>query len=171
MIKGRSFKNKRIPVITTGIIIVILIATYMICKDHKDKNLKSWVGKYEFAVSFPYAVEQNVYHSVAYEISIYKYNRGYYADICNDGWMTGTHIRAQVKGDQNQIILYFQEMLPEDIHYERGYSLYDAEECLLSFSWEEGKLITTWYAMKVEYPLLSDDIEGSISGEYYEKIE
>lgn len=38
-----------------------------------------------------------------------------------------------------------------DIHYDSGYSFY-----------EEGKLITTRYAMKVENPLFSDDVEGSL---------
>lgn len=170
MIERRLFKNKRIFVTIVAIIIVALVLSYIICKEYKDKIFKKWVGKYEFAVSFPYATEQNMHHSVAYEIIIYEYNAGYRADICNDGWMTGTNIRAQVKGDRNQIALFFQEVLPGDIHYESGYSLYDEGECLLSFSWEEGKLITTWYAMKVENPLLSDNVEGNVRGEYYEKV-
>ena len=46
--------------------------------------------------------------------------------------------------------------------FSSGYSFYEEGECLLSFSWEEGKLITTWYAVKVENPLFSDDCRGKL---------
>lgn len=166
----RKQKKIYILIVMFGIIAVLLLLSYAIFKEYGSRSLKKWMGKYEFGVSWPHATVENLTHGVGYEIIIYENNGRYYADICNDGWMTGTNIRAQVKGDRREITLFFQEVLPGDIFYESGHSFYDEGECLLSFSWEEGKLITTWYAMQIENPLLSDYAEGSVRGEYYEKV-
>lgn len=71
---------------------------------------------------------------------------------------------AVFEGDSKTIRLIFKETLRED----SAYGLYDEGNILISFSYDEGTLRTTWLEMKGQLPDYIE-LDEKAKGKYFEK--
>ncbi|MFW6016143.1 MAG: DUF5991 domain-containing protein [bacterium] len=122
--------------------------------DEETDALESWVGEYEFSEFAP--PDQNKF----YEISLYKENSNYYADISIDGFQTIIRLQTKVIGDENSINLVFEKYLPDNL-----FESYNKGDILLSFEKENSEIYTSWGEIK---PMLESNEK---SGQVYFEIE
>lgn len=145
--------------------ILLLAGLYFFITDWHAKELDTWTGRYScFTIIESKDSEQGIFAD--FEIIIFKINRNYYAKLSGDGWMLLTRSLACVKGDKNSIDIIFMDTLPQDKLY--AMDRYEEGELLLTLSYVDSKLHTTWHALKIENPSLSG-MEGELEGIYFEK--
>lgn len=119
------------------------------CFTEVDNSLlDTWIGEYRFdevdSGSPPMVME--------YEIEIYKEEGRYFAEIKQMG-SVDVSIKAEVRGDKDEICLLFREYLPD---HTMGLKC-DKGDIVLRLAKEEGKLHTYWEKM---IPVLYENAES-----------
>ena len=147
-----------------GMLAVFFILYYSATRS--DKNLDNWIGEYQYTAIFPHSSGEMSY-VIEYTILIYEEENKYYAKITNDGWQTMERVLAQVTGNQNKIDITYLHTLPDDIIY--GNEWFDESEVLWRFERDGDDINTVWMAARSWHPTLSD-VEGEVSGKYFEKM-
>lgn len=123
--------------------------------DSNEVNeLDEWIGKYNFQEA--YNVKENAPLIMNYEITIYKENGNYYANVEIVGQTTWIDIKAEIFGSDKWISMVYLEDL-SDIAAGKNYM----NEVLLSFKKEENIIYTYWGGIS---PML---IENDVSGQIY----
>lgn len=127
------------------------------------KELDAWLGRYEYTEIFE-NVDEGIKPGVNYEVIIYKDGMDYYAELRGDGWFLNTDSLAYIKGNKKTVDILFKKTLPGD-HFFGEIERYDSNELMLTFTYKDSKLISTWYALRDEYPIFCEEMEGI----YFEK--
>lgn len=105
----------------------------------ENSSLDSWMGSYKYMES--YSGEDTPFMFMSYEISIYKEEGNYYAEISIDGQTTMAHARARVYGSENWISMVFEDYYPD--HLVGGF-LNHGNSVLISLQKEEEEILTYW---------------------------
>lgn len=124
-----------------------------LAEQNNHAELVQWVGEYKFEE----AVSGSPPMVMSYEIEIYEEEGNYFAEIEQMGQTTMACIKAEVRGNKDEIYLLFNEYLPNNFWgplCERG-------DILIKFSKEKGELCTYWGKIT---PLLYENEE---SGKVY----
>lgn len=141
---------------------------YMIQNVHNGQeepaSLDSWIGNYEYSLNY---TSDGIVGSTPfwqYELVIFKCQGQYFARFENNGFQMETSFLARVTGDENTIEFHYIQECPESMSYyiER----FDDDALLLTFTKENDKLLTTWYAM-ADYHNAFLGQSGKITGDYY----
>lgn len=136
--------------------------------DSAADDMDSWLGKYSFVDAFPHNSGELNY-VIGLEMTIYKQDGDYYAQINGDGWFLETRTSARVAGNQDSVDITFLETLPGDSLYENNIQRYEYGEELLHLKrLENGEIRTEWGALRDQHPIFVE-MEGKISGSYFEK--
>lgn len=129
-------------------------------------ELDTWTGQYIFSETFPHNSGE-INYFVDYEIIIYKDDGRYYAELGGNGWFLQTRSLAYIEGSENSIDIIFKGTLPGDSLYGRV-ERYEADELILTLSYDGSELISTWHALRREHPVLIE-CEEEIKGNYFKK--
>ena len=115
---------------------------------NNNAELVQWVGEYKFdeAASGPPPMV------MSYEIEIYEEEGKYFAEIEQIGQTTMAYIKAEVRGNKDEIYLLFNEYLPDNVWG----PLCEEGDILIKFAKEKGKLCTYWGKIA---PLLNENEE------------
>lgn len=136
--------------------------------DGEEDDMDSWLGEYDFVDAFPHN-SGALNYIIGIDITIYKQDEDYYAQITGDGWFLQTRTLARVTGDKNSIDITFLENLPGDSLYENNIERYEYGEELLHFErLKNGEMRTEWKALRNQHPVFSET-DDKISGTYFEK--
>lgn len=73
----------------------------------------------------------------------------------NLGLDPDTRTLGYIKGDKKLINIYFEDTFPEDSLYEDD--RYKKNELLVTVSYVDTELQTSWYALRKEYPILCEE--------------
>lgn len=117
-----------------------------------NNGIDTWIGNYVFNEFAAPNIDMN------YSISIYKENGDYYANIKIDGFQSMTRAKAKIKGNDNSIVLIFDEYLPDN-----KFKLFNKDDILLTFKKKNSDIVTYWGKLK---PILT---ENKDSGKVYFK--
>lgn len=152
-------KNKKL----LFFLVTLFLISYYVKTLYDMKELDNWLGKYEYTEIFG-DVHEEINYAVNYEVIIYKDGTDYYAELRGDGWFLNTDSLAYIQGNKNTVDILFKKTLPGD-HFFGEIERYDNNELMLTFTYDDSKLISTWHALRDEYPIFSEKMEGI----YFEK--
>ena len=128
--------------------------------DHIPEELPAWLGEYTFS-----EVSNNSeypFKRLDYRIRIYQDNDQFFAEVQIDEEKPYVRLKAEVRGNKDEIRLRFIETLPEDMIGK----IYDEGFILLKFKKEDGELRTDWGGI---VPMVEENREfGKV---YFEKAE
>jgi len=120
----------------------------------QSENLDLWIGKYDNVASLPIAsADQPHSYNVISTLQIFKLNSNYYATVEDIGWMTQVHLLAKVSGNKNEIVISFEDYLPNNF-----LTVFSRGDVLVTLSMKNTELQTEWGAL------------GYNEGSYYSKI-
>ncbi|MCM1232911.1 MAG: DUF5991 domain-containing protein [Ruminococcus flavefaciens] len=145
---------------------ILIVGIYILRTVYEGKQLDGWIGKYVFTDSFEHNSGEINYY-VDYEIIIYQDDGRYYAELEGNGWFLQTRSLAYIEGDKNSIDIIFKSTLPGDSLYEYA-ERYETDELMLTLSYDDSELISTWYALRMEHPVFIESTE-EIRGCYFKK--
>ena len=127
--------------------------------DHILEELSVWLGEYTFS-----EVSNNSeypFNQLDYRIRIYQDNDKFFAEVQIDEKNPYIRVKAEVRGNKNEIRLRFIETLPGHMRGE----IYDEGLILLKLRKEGGEIRTDWGGI---VPMLKENREfGKI---YFEKV-
>lgn len=143
------------------ILIFEIFTLYLFKKEENRKRLDTWLGEYYYSAKSDEGWRE-------YEISIFKINENYYAELtCSCDLRIEIRLLGYVKGNENSIEIFFRDILPGDSLYENN--RYKKDELLVVLTYEDMELQTSWYAFRQNPDLCNKEEE--IEGIYFKKIE
>jgi len=166
---NKSFERNKdliIKILIIFFLAIFVLLFYFVKVIDRRKELDGWLGKYDYAESYEHNSGEMKY-VVDYDIIIFKDGKNYYAELCGNGWFLETRSLAYIKGDKNSIDIIFKQTLPGDSLYgvkER----YDKDDLLITLTYDNSELQSSWYALQQEHPFLCDS-EEQMEGTYFNK--
>lgn len=156
------------------IIFLLFAGLFYRKKEINREDLDIWLGAYSYSELYKFD-DENV--DVHFGLIIYKDDGNYYAEFKN----TGDSLRVQdysvilqsrslayIKGNEESIDICFKSTLPGDSLY--GISeRYKKNELLLTLTYSDYELQTSWHALQEEEPVLGES-EEKMEGAYFRKI-
>ena len=149
-------------------------ALYSRKREIDRQDLDMWMGAYFYSELYKFD-DENV--DVRFELIIYKDDGNYYAEFKNTGYsltkqdysvLFQSRSLAYIKGNEESIDICFKKTLPGDSQY--GVSeRYKKNELLLTLTYSDSELQSSWYALQEEEPVLGES-EEKIEGVYFTKI-
>lgn len=122
--------------------------------NNQGNDLDEWIGKYHFQEA--YDGEEYAPLIMDYEITIFKENDNYYANVEVIGQTTRVDVKAEIFGSDKWISLVYLENLSDIVTGKNKIN-----EVLLSFKKEENIIYTYWGGIT---PMLN---ENDVSGQTY----
>ena len=145
--------------------------------ERNSDDLDIWLGAYSYSELYKFD-DENV--DVEFGLIIYKVDGNYYAEFKNSGYSLRTQdysvllqsrSLAYIKGNGESIDIYFKRTLPGDSLF--GISeRYKSNELLLTLTYSDSGLQSTWHALQVEEPVQGgsqEKMEGIYFGEIYKR--
>ncbi|MBD5494205.1 MAG: hypothetical protein HDR12_07480 [Lachnospiraceae bacterium] len=139
-----------------------------------SEDLDTWLGAYSYSELYKFD-DENV--DVNFELIIYKVDGNYYAEFKNNGYslraqdysvLLQSRSLAYIKGNEESIDIYFKKTLPGDSLC--GISeRYKSNELLLTLTYSDSGLQSTWHALQEEKPVLGESDE-KMEGNYFKEM-
>lgn len=149
-------------------------ALYFRKREIDRQDLDMWMGAYSYSELYKFD-DKNV--DVRFELIIYKDDGNYYAEFKNTGYsltkqdysvLLQSRSLAYIKGNEESIDICFKSTLPGDRLY--GISeRYNRNELLLTLTYSDSGLQSSWHTLQEEEPVLSES-EEKMEGVYFTKI-
>ena len=111
-----------------------------------EENLDNWLGKYSYGEENPSPDDIRGF-GINEIVKISKSNGKYYAEILENGYQQGTHMKALVQGTSLKIDFIFEEYFADNM-FDTGFKKGDL---LLRFETKDDKLLTWWGTIEPAY--------------------
>lgn len=165
-------RGKNMVLFVAAFIVILLLAlSYYGQKERNREELDAWLGAYSFSKLYKFDNE-NI--DVRFELIIYKDDGNYYAEFKNTGYsqqkedfsiLLQSRSLAYIKGNEESIDIYFKSTLPGDSLYGES-ERYKRNELLLTLTFSDSGLQSSWHALQGEEPVLREK-EEMVEGTYF----